>query len=44
MVCAGGNYVWVEPEFDAVVVVRWLDSAHLPDFMTRMREALATAA
>ena len=44
MVGAGGNYVWVEPEFDAVVVVRWLDSAHLPGFMTRMREALTTAA
>jgi hypothetical protein len=25
-------------------VVRWLDSAHLAGFMTRMREALAIAA
>ena len=41
MVGAGGHYIWIEPEFDAVVVVRWLDSAHLPGFMQRVRAGLA---
>ncbi len=41
MVGAGGHYVWLEPECDAVVVVRWLDSAHTPGFMQRARAALA---
>ncbi len=40
MVGAGGHYVWIEPEFDAVVVVRWLNSAHAPGFMRRARVAL----
>ncbi|MFO1217170.1 MAG: serine hydrolase [Burkholderiaceae bacterium] len=43
MVGAGGHYVWIEPEFDAVIVVRWLESAHLPGFMQRVRAALAGA-
>ena len=41
MVGAGGHYVWVEPAFDAVVVVRWLDSAQTPGFMQRAARALA---
>ena len=41
MVGAGGHYVWVEPAFDAVVVVRWLDAAHAPGFMQRAQRALA---
>ena len=28
MVGAGGHYVWVDPELDAVVVLRWLDPTH----------------
>jgi len=40
MVGAGGHYVWVEPAFEAVVVVRWLDSAHTPGFMQRAQRAL----
>ena len=43
MVGAGGHYVWIEPEFDAVVVVRWLDSAHAAGFIQRARDALAAA-
>jgi CubicO group peptidase (beta-lactamase class C family) len=43
MVGAGGHYIWIEPEFDAVVVVRWLDSAHLGGFMERVRAALSAA-
>ncbi len=41
MVGAGGHYVWMEPAHDAVVVVRWLDSAQAPGFMRRAAQALA---
>jgi hypothetical protein len=40
MVGAGGNYVWIEPEFDAVIVVRWIDSAHLPGFLRHVTQGL----
>ncbi len=43
MVGAGGHYVWVEPAHDAVVVVRWLDSAHAPGFMQRVSRALTSS-
>jgi len=41
MVGAGGHYTWIEPEHDAVVVVRWLDSAQAEGFMRRATAALA---
>ena len=41
MLGAGGHCVWVEPEFDAVLVVRWLDGGALEGFMQRARAALA---
>jgi CubicO group peptidase (beta-lactamase class C family) len=40
MVGAGGHLIWVEPEFDAVIVARWLDPAHSAGFMRRMGAAL----
>ena len=40
MVGAGGNYVWIDPARDAVVVVRWLDSAHFDEFTRRVTAAL----
>lgn len=40
MVGAGGNYVWIEPEHDAVIVARWIDSAHFNEFSRRMTIAL----
>jgi CubicO group peptidase (beta-lactamase class C family) len=40
MVGAGGNYVWIEPEHDAVIVARWIDSAHFNEFSQRMTIAL----
>ena len=40
MVGAGGHYVWIEPALDAVVVVRWLNSAHFAGFCERMTQAL----
>jgi CubicO group peptidase (beta-lactamase class C family) len=43
MVGAGGHLVWIEPAHDAVVVVRWLDSAHTAGFMQRMSAVLASA-
>lgn len=40
MIGAGGHYVWVEPEHDAVIVVRWLDAARAPGFVSRVARAL----
>ena len=40
MVGAGGHYTWLEPAHDAVIVVRWLDSAHAAGFMQRVAAAL----
>ena len=37
---AGGHYVWMDPEHDAVVVVRWLDGARVPGFVSRVAKAL----
>ena len=42
MVGAGGHYTWIEPAHDAVIVVRWLDSAHADEFMTRISQAFTT--
>jgi CubicO group peptidase (beta-lactamase class C family) len=41
MVGAGGHYVWVDPVHDAVIVVRWLDSAHSAGFMSRVARGLS---
>lgn len=41
MVGAGGNYVWMDPVHDAVVVLRWLDSAHSAGVVSRIAQALA---
>jgi hypothetical protein len=43
MVGAGGNYVWIEPEHQAVVVVRWLESAHFAGFCERITAGLKQA-
>jgi CubicO group peptidase (beta-lactamase class C family) len=43
MVGAGGNYVWIEPAYDAVIVVRWIDSAHFDEFTRRVASALRRA-
>ena len=41
MVGAGGHYVWVDPELDAVVVLRWLEPAHAAEATERIGAALA---
>lgn len=41
MLGAGGHMVWMEPEHDAVVVARWLDSAHSAGFVRRVSRALS---
>ncbi|MGL4232309.1 MAG: serine hydrolase domain-containing protein [Casimicrobium sp.] len=33
MIGAGGHYTWIEPAHDAVIVVRWIDPAHAPEFI-----------
>jgi len=40
MVGAGGHYVGMDPELDAVVVLRWLDPAHAGDAWRRIGAAL----
>ena len=40
MIGAGGHLVWIEPERDAVIVVRWLDIAHTAEFSRRIAAAL----
>jgi len=42
MVGAGGNYVWMDPKHQAVVVVRWLDGAAAPGFVSRVARVLGT--
>jgi CubicO group peptidase (beta-lactamase class C family) len=37
---AGGHHVWVDPELDAVVVLRWLDPAHASQTIRRIGAAL----
>ena len=37
---AGGNYVWIDPELDAVIVVRWIDPAYFPEFTQKISQAL----
>ena len=36
---AGGHYVWIDPAHEAVVVVRWIDPARVPGFITRISRA-----
>ncbi len=43
MLGAGGHFTWLEPEHDAVVVVRWLDGAATEGFMRRVSTALSAA-
>jgi hypothetical protein len=44
MVGAGGHLTWIEPDFEAVVVVRWLDPGHTPGFLQRIAVALQRSA
>jgi CubicO group peptidase (beta-lactamase class C family) len=44
MIGAGGHYVWVDAEFDAVVVLRWLDSAYATETIARLAASLARSA
>ena len=37
---AGGHTVWIDPDHDAVTVVRWLDGAHGAGFVKRVAEGL----
>ena len=38
---AGGHMVWIDPENDMVIVVRWLDNAHNTGFVSRVAAVLA---
>jgi len=37
---SGGNMIWIAPEYDLVVVTRWLDIPKLDGFMTPVSAAL----
>ena len=37
---SGGNMIWIAPEYDLVVVTRWLDIPKLDGFITRVSAAL----
>jgi CubicO group peptidase (beta-lactamase class C family) len=39
---AGGSYTWMDPELNAVTVVRWINPSSVETFMFRLREALAS--
>ena len=41
MVGAGGHYTWIDPELDAVIVLRWLDPAYASLAIPRIAAALA---
>ncbi len=43
MLGAGGHDVWVDPELDAVVVLRWLDPAHAGSAIRQIATALASS-
>jgi CubicO group peptidase (beta-lactamase class C family) len=40
MIGAGGHYVWIDPAHDAVIAVRWLDSAHAAGFVSLVAREL----
>lgn len=40
---AGGNVIWLEPAHDLVVVVRWLDTRRINEFMEKVLAALGPA-
>ena len=41
MLGAGGHHVWIDPAFDAVVVLRWLDPLHAGAAVRKVATALA---
>ena len=41
---SGGNMIWIAPEYDLVVVTRWLDIPKLDGFITRVGAALQVEA
>lgn len=40
MTGAGGHYTWIDPANETVVVVRWIDPARSPGFVSRVARAL----
>jgi hypothetical protein len=43
MLGAGGHTVWIDPERDAVTVLRWMDNAAAPKVMRGISEGLRAA-
>jgi CubicO group peptidase (beta-lactamase class C family) len=40
MLGAGGHHVWIDPQLDAVVVLRWLDPDHASEVIRQIAAAL----
>ena len=40
MLGTGGHFVWIDPELDAVVVLRWLDPQHAHGVIRQFAQAL----
>jgi CubicO group peptidase (beta-lactamase class C family) len=38
---AGSNVIWIDPEHDLVIVVRWIDKTSFPGFIERVVDSLA---
>ncbi len=43
MLGAGGHFVWIDPGFDAVVVLRWLDPLHAHAVIGKFADVLASS-
>jgi len=39
---AGSNVIWIDPEHDLVVVVRWIDKPHVEPFLRMITESVKT--
>lgn len=39
---AGGSYTWIDPELNAVTVIRWINPPKVETFMVRLREVLSS--
>ncbi len=37
---AGANYVWIDPDYDLVVVVRWIDAGSMNDFTALVMDSI----
>ena len=39
---AGANYVWIDPDCDLVVVVRWIDAGSMNEFTALVMDSIVS--